>query len=258
MTVPSMSESLAQHDFVDVLERWSGTESLNDAFAVFADVAADFGFDQVNYFDMKGTPTDPINGNSQLIGNEKDIWTFDKSWFDYYMGQSYGPIDPVFPWLTVAKGPFKWADAEKSVSLSRRQTLLMRESEDAGLYGGFSIPLRGPNGQLSALCIAASCKDASIARGFHTCGLLGQHFHNVAMSLGKDAFRDSTETILTEREREVLAWCAEGKSNWAIGEILGISEHSVKFHVQNIYRKLDANSRIAAVVKAIRMGLIQP
>ena len=41
-------------------------------------------------------------------------------------------------------------------------------------------------------------------------------------------------------------------------ERLGISEHSVKFHVQNVCKKLGVNSRVAAVVKAIRLGLIVP
>ena len=67
--------------------------------------------------------------------------------------------------------------------------------------------------------------------------------------------RPETET-LTRRELEVLKWCAAGKSNWAIGEILGISEHGVDFHMRNILRKLDADTRVTAVVKALHGGLI--
>ena len=50
----------------------------------------------------------------------------------------------------------------------------------------------------------------------------------------------------------------EGLNNAQTAERLGISEHSVKFHVQNVCKKLGVNSRVAAVVKAIRMGLIVP
>ncbi len=49
---------------------------------------------------------------------------------------------------------------------------------------------------------------------------------------------------------------AEGLSNRAIGQELEISEHTVKFHVNAIMTKLDAQSRTEAVVRATRLGLI--
>lgn len=61
---------------------------------------------------------------------------------------------------------------------------------------------------------------------------------------------------LTPREEEVLALLAEGLSNRAIGQTLDISEHTVKFHVNAIMTKLDAQSRTEAVVRATRLGLI--
>jgi len=61
---------------------------------------------------------------------------------------------------------------------------------------------------------------------------------------------------LTNREREVLEWLALGLSNRAIAERLGISEHTVKFHVTSIYGKLDVSSRAEAVRRAARRGLI--
>lgn len=61
---------------------------------------------------------------------------------------------------------------------------------------------------------------------------------------------------LTSREAEVLSLVAEGLTNKAIGQRLSISEHTVKFHVNAIMSKLEAQSRTDAVVKATRMGLI--
>jgi DNA-binding NarL/FixJ family response regulator len=61
---------------------------------------------------------------------------------------------------------------------------------------------------------------------------------------------------LTQRERDVLDWLALGLSNRAIAERLGISEHTVKFHVTSIYGKLDASSRAEAIRRAARRGLI--
>ena len=61
---------------------------------------------------------------------------------------------------------------------------------------------------------------------------------------------------LTAREMEVLQLLAEGLSNKAIAHALGISEHTVKFHVNAIMGKLSAQSRTDAVVRATRLGLI--
>ncbi|MFQ5854450.1 MAG: LuxR C-terminal-related transcriptional regulator [Anaerolineae bacterium] len=61
---------------------------------------------------------------------------------------------------------------------------------------------------------------------------------------------------LTPRELEVLQLLAEGLPNKAIAHRLGISEHTVKFHVNAILRKLGAQSRTEAVVRATRLGLI--
>ena len=66
----------------------------------------------------------------------------------------------------------------------------------------------------------------------------------------------ATASDLTPRESEVLALLAEGLTNKAIAQRLTISEHTVKFHVNAILGKLDAQSRTDAVVRATRLGLI--
>jgi DNA-binding NarL/FixJ family response regulator len=61
---------------------------------------------------------------------------------------------------------------------------------------------------------------------------------------------------LTPREMDVLARLAEGLSNKAIADVLGISDQTVKFHVAAIIAKLGANNRTDAVRRAIRRGLV--
>jgi len=61
---------------------------------------------------------------------------------------------------------------------------------------------------------------------------------------------------LTPRELEVLGLLAEGLPNKAIARRLGISDHTVKFHVNAVLGKLGAQSRTEAVVRATRLGLI--
>lgn len=61
---------------------------------------------------------------------------------------------------------------------------------------------------------------------------------------------------LTPRERDVLARLAEGLSNKRVARELGISESTVKFHVQALYSKLGVQSRAAAVTRGIQLGLV--
>lgn len=61
---------------------------------------------------------------------------------------------------------------------------------------------------------------------------------------------------LTTREREVVSAVAQGLTNKAIAQRLGITEHTVKFHLNAVMTKLNAQSRTDAVVKATRAGFV--
>ena len=63
-------------------------------------------------------------------------------------------------------------------------------------------------------------------------------------------------TPLTPRENEVLQLLAQGMTNKAIALRLGITQHTIKFHVNAIMSKLDAQSRTEAVVRATQLGMI--
>ncbi len=65
------------------------------------------------------------------------------------------------------------------------------------------------------------------------------------------------ESLLTQRELEVLQFIAKGFSFAEIAGLLAISAHTVTTHVRNIYRKLEVGSRGAAVYEAVQMGLLK-
>jgi transcriptional regulator EpsA len=58
-----------------------------------------------------------------------------------------------------------------------------------------------------------------------------------------------TRKALSERQREILHWLHEGKTNWEIAKILGLSELNVKYHIDQIFLKLEVRSRAQAVAK---------
>lgn len=90
-------------------------------------------------------------------------------------------------------------------------------------------------------------------------GLTVLHPLEVEALLPPSALEESLETLpeaLTPREIEVLRSMAEGRGNKEIAARLGISEHTVKFHVASVMGKLGAASRTEAVTLGIRRGLV--
>ena len=83
--------------------------------------------------------------------------------------------------------------------------------------------------------------------------------YDPSLALVPSPARDFTLVLaedLTPRETEVLQLLADGLTNKAIAQRLGISDHTVKFHVNAILGKLGAQSRTEAVVRATRLGLL--
>ncbi len=62
--------------------------------------------------------------------------------------------------------------------------------------------------------------------------------------------------MVSDRQAEILQWMKEGKSNWEIANILGLTESNVKYHIDQILEKLGASNRINAIIKAQYLGLI--
>jgi LuxR family transcriptional regulator, quorum-sensing system regulator BjaR1 len=65
-----------------------------------------------------------------------------------------------------------------------------------------------------------------------------------------------TAINLTPRERDCLAYVAEGKSDWEISVILTLSESTVRFHVDNARHKLNAVNRTQAVARLMTLRML--
>jgi two-component system, NarL family, nitrate/nitrite response regulator NarL len=68
---------------------------------------------------------------------------------------------------------------------------------------------------------------------------------------------DPGAPLLTPREVEILALVGEGASNKAVARQLGISAHTVKFHLEAVFRKLGVATRAEAVARGLRQRLIE-
>lgn len=64
-----------------------------------------------------------------------------------------------------------------------------------------------------------------------------------------------SKKALSERQRDILHWLQEGKTNWEIAKILDLSELNVKYHIDQIFLKLEVRSRAHAVAKARTLSI---
>ena len=122
---------------------------------------------------------------------------------------------------------------------ARRQTLIQR-AEEAGWTVRADVPTEAALSPEDLDGVAAVVLDVQDAH---------------ATSIRGDETPDLVEP-LTVREQEVLEQMADGLSNRQIAHALGISEHTVKFHVSAILGKLGVATRSAAIRHGMRQGLV--
>ena len=122
---------------------------------------------------------------------------------------------------------------------ARRQTLIQR-AEEAGWTVRADVPAEAALSPEDLDGVAALVLDVQDAH---------------ATSIRGDETRDLVEP-LTVREQEVFEQMADGLSNRQIAHALGISEHTVKFHVSAILGKLGVATRSAAIRHGMRQGLV--
>lgn len=102
----------------------------------------------------------------------------------------------------------------------------------------------------------ASAREIGITLEAVAAGLIVMHPDAVEAAPGEHPLAAPANGPLSNREVEVLRMLSEGLANKEIAYRLGISEHTVKFHVASLFHKLNASSRTEAVTLGVRQGLI--
>lgn len=236
---------MALANFIDESLKVDDPELL---FSCYLGALGEYGVDRVLYSALRNTSDEEINvpGISH---------SYPEDWIKYYMAHDYVRLDPVRQHAMGARVAFLWDDMQAFRDMTPAQITLMKQGEEAGLHNGLAVPFHGPVGEVYGVGMASSAANTDVGGFLKEIQVLSTQFH-VLYSALHDRERNVRGASLTARESEVLKWCAAGKSNWAIGEILSISEHGVDFHMRNILRKLEADTRVTAVVKALHAGLI--
>ncbi|WP_404378628.1 autoinducer binding domain-containing protein [Caenispirillum salinarum] len=178
---------------------------------------------------------------------------FPEHWLEHYYKSGYDKIDPMIRFAGCSAMPFRWSD----FTVPKAERRVLDDAAAAGLHHGLVVPIHGPAGDLFCASLATDLGDAAREAPTQLIRLLTVQFQSAVLGLQpSQAMPDPPR--LSPREAECLTYCAIGKTNWEIGRILNISEKTVEFHLTNAMAKLEAGTRVLAVVKAIRFGMIAP
>ena len=133
---------------------------------------------------------------------------------------------------------------------------LLALSADYGLNRGLAYASRPTpqSNEASYICLETGREPFSDAHSEVLCYAL-PHLHELLRRVCRKA-PEETIAALSVRELEVLQWLKEGKTAWEVGMILSISERTVKFHLANIYAKLNVTNRSHAIARAMSLQLI--
>jgi LuxR family quorum sensing-dependent transcriptional regulator len=175
-------------------------------------------------------------------------------WSERYFSKGYLYRDPTIRRVTAGIEPFLWSELEGLDDDPAAQRV-MDEATDFRLHDGFTVPLITLDGEVAGFSLAGPRIELP-AQGRGMLTLLATYALAKTMLI-RDRAQQQQAVVLSKREVEVLQWAAEGKTEWEIGAILGISEHTSEKFLRSARAKLSAVNRTHAVAEAIRLGLIQ-
>lgn len=180
--------------------------------------------------------------------------SYSAEWLGAYLENSYATADPVLLTHFRQFKPQLWSKTYRGV-VSDTERCFIEHASSYGLSEGATLGQQNNEGTLGSLFSFAGEDMGEHPRHMAILAHLMPHLH---IGLMRTAFATSdSRSLLSVREREVLQWMIEGKTNWEASRILGISERTVKFHVQNILAKLQSSTRgqaIAHVLEQRRVG----
>lgn len=226
-------------------------DTSEDVFNILKATLAEYGYDRICYTLATDHPHLGLKAGHGIMRN------YPEEWMKYYAEQNYFSIDPVPKSCFFENKLFLWDDMMAGNDWGDTARKMIRESEDATLLDGLCVPLHSAHGNVAGIGMASSRGKIEIYDDMRSkLTMIATQFHLAF------AEREATKTrdvpVLTPRERQILSWAAEGKSDQDIADIMAISYATVRFHMNNCFKKLDANERTYAVVRAIRHGLITP
>jgi DNA-binding CsgD family transcriptional regulator len=200
------------------------------------------------------TVVDHAAGHSEFISINNTPSAYSKS----AGNPSSSRRDPVLQHCKRHGVPIIW---DQATYVGAGQLDLWEEQASFGYRTGIAMALHLPEGRHFVLGVdrdQALPADANeLQRVVADLQLFAVHAQDAAQRLLLPRALQPESPALTPRELEALRWTMEGKTAWEVGAILGISERTAVLHVNNAMHKLGCINKHQAVLKALRLGLIQ-
>lgn len=190
-------------------------------------------------------------------GDQYGCGTYSDAWRDRYLEQNYLRIDPVIVGCFQQFHPVDWKRLDWSSKAARA---FQAEAISYGVGNqGFSVPIRGPNGQFALFTVSHSCDDTTWAdwTDAHRRDLIliAHTFNEKALELEPDRTPEQSQS-LSPREVDAMTLLAMGYSRAQVANTLSISEHTLRVYIESARFKLGAMNTTHAVARAMSRGLI--
>ncbi len=175
-------------------------------------------------------------------------------WLSVYQEKKLYLKDPIIWYQSKFSGVQLWSETY-SIFKDKISFDFVSDASDFGLRYGISGGLKSPYNKLASIITFASEKDHFAPHQKAILEIVIPHLHQALARVYIEESRNRLAS-LTKREKEIIKWMKEGKTNWEISVILNISERTAKFHVQNIEKKLNAVNKAHAIAIAYDRGLV--
>jgi DNA-binding CsgD family transcriptional regulator len=182
--------------------------------------------------------------------------SYPRPWLERYLTNRYIGIDPVALTWMKSQQTTVWNHTITKQNMVIEQEF-MEEARGYGIANGIIGGTIDPrSGRISFVAFAGGAgKDnlryKDVADYISSC----LHFA-LTKNIPVPANEPAAAASLKSRETEVLLWIEEGKTTWEIARILDIRERTVRFHVEEIFKKLNTTTRAQAIAKAHKGGLL--
>jgi DNA-binding CsgD family transcriptional regulator len=192
-----------------------------------------------------------------LMPQEYLLSGYPKEWVNRYISRGYFKIDPIVSHCERNAVPVLW---DEHMLAERVAPEFWEEARSFGLRAGLSFTVREQPGVTGILSLS---RDQPIDLDAHELAavigraqIFASVLHNAVVRIDLPRLIPEAKSPLTARERECIRWSVDGKTAWEIGKILGITERTAIFHINNVTHKLGAVNKTQAIVRALALKLL--
>ncbi|SIS83317.1 DNA-binding transcriptional regulator, CsgD family [Roseivivax lentus] len=226
------------------LARLEAAKSQDDLQPLIEELRDQFGVDHIVYHWVAAD------------GEQFGCGTYDPAWVARYLERGYLRIDPVIVGCYQRFHPVDWKRFDWSSKAARA---FLRDAIEYGVGNqGFSVPIRGPNGQFALFTLNHSCTDfewQEFTEHHRRELILVAHYFN-QKALEFQPGRGPKPATLSPREVDAMTLIAVGYSRAQVADTLSISESTLRVYIESARFKLGALNTTHAVAQALQRGLI--